>query len=232
MEHVFNHEELPSGKTIFRHFGEDGSLIEETHGYGMLDIAVKYTFEAGIKTHETYFVKRRVASRRTYEKARGDYVDMPAADTTLEDIGAQMLRAVAKERRQRSLEAKQHVPDVDEARRLDAFCSMIMGKGKTEDAVQWLQSKDHSLGERNWSSSKRLVDRLSALGCVKIYACEIDVYEDGLENTGHLVIELPVDAAARSKILKNVDRLASESGYVSVHGFWENWYCAREGHRL
>jgi len=19
---------------------------------------------------------------------------------------------------------------------------------------------------------------------------------------------------------------------VSVHGFWENWYCAREGHRL
>lgn len=213
MERVFRNEELPSGKVIFRDFDEDGSLLQEMHGYGTLDIAIKYAFDAGIKVCETYFAKRRMVSRRTYEKARTAYTDMPAADATLKDIGAEMLRVVAKERRQRGLEAKQHRPDPDDARRLDAFCSMIMAKGIREDAVQWIQSKSHSLGERNWGSSKRLVNRLSALGCVNIYACDVDVYEEDFENTGHLVIELPSDTAARSKILKTLDRLASESGY-------------------
>jgi hypothetical protein len=213
MEHASNHEELPSGKMIFRHFGEDGSLVEESHQYGTLDIGIKYEFEGGVKVSETYFAKRRMVSRRTYEKARTAYNDMPAADNRLDDIGAEMLRAVARERRQRSLEAKRHRPDPDEARRLDAFCSAIMDKGKREDAVQWIQTRSHTLGERNWGGSKRLVNRLSALGCVRICACEVDVYEDGSENTGHLVVELPAEAAARSKILKAIDRLASESGY-------------------
>ncbi len=213
MEHVYDREELPSGKLIMRHFGEDGSLVEETHSYGTLDIGIKYEFEAGVKVYETYFAKRRMVSRRSYEKARTAYADMPTADATLEDIGAQMLHAAAKERRQHRLEVKQHAPDPDEARRLDAFCSMIMDKGKTEDAVQWIQTKTHTLGERDWRGSKRLVDRLSALGCANVYACEVDVYEADAENTGHLVVELPAEAAKRSKILKTIDRLASECGY-------------------
>lgn len=213
MEHVFKHEQLPSGKLIVRHYGDDGSLVDETHMYGIVDIGIKYDFRAGAKVDETYFAKGRMVSRRTYEKARTAYADMPAADCTLEDSGAALLKGAAKEQRQRSLEAKQHRPDPDEAQRLDAFCSTLMEKGKTEDAITWIREKTHTLGERNWGSSKRLVGRLSALGCVRIYACEIDDYEDGLENTGHLVVELPTDVAVRSKILKALDRLASEIGY-------------------
>lgn len=213
MEHAFKHEQLPSGKVIIRHFGEDGSLVEETHCFGALDVAIKYDFRAGVKVDETYFAKGRLVGRRTYEKTRTTYTDMPAADGTVEDSGAELLRALAKERRQRSAEAKQHRPNPDEARKNDAFCSMVMDKGRREDAVQWIQMKSHTLGERNWSSSKRLVDRLTTLRCVHIYACEIDVYEDCFENTGHLVVDLPTEAAARSKILKMIGRLAAETGY-------------------
>ena len=212
MERVYKQEKLPSGKMIRRTFEEDGSLIEESHGYGLLDIGIKYEFEAGVKVRETYFAKRRIVSRRTYEKARVAYADMPAADGTLEDWGADLLKAVAKERRRRRMEAERHTPDPGEARRQDDFCSAIMGEGKREDAVQWIQTRSHTLGERNWSSSKRLVTRLAKLGCVNVYACQIDVYEEG-ENTGHLVVELPGDTLARSKILNAIDRLASETGY-------------------
>ena len=213
MEHVFQHEQLPSGKVIIRHFGDDGSLVFEQHSYGMLDIGIKYDYIAGVKTGETYFYKRRLVSRRTYEKGRSDYEDMPAADSTLEDWGASLLQAVGRERRQRTAQAKQHNPDPDVALKNDAFCSGVMDKGKREDAVQWIQTRSHTLGERNWSGSKRLVDRLSALGCVHIYACEIDVYGNSEENTGHLVVELPTIVSARSKILMMIDRLAEESGY-------------------
>ena len=213
MEHVFKHEQLPSGKTIIRHFGDDGSLVEETHGYGLLDIAIKYDFGSGVKSGETYFCRRRLVSRRTYEKARKKYKDMPRADGTLEDWGATLLRGAAREGRQRSAEAKQHRPDLDEARERDLFCSNLMNEGRTENAVEWIKNKTHTLGERDWSRSKRLVARLLAVGCVHIYACEIDVYEPSDENTGHLVVELPKTGAARSKILKMINRLAREVGY-------------------
>ncbi len=213
MEHVFEHEQLPSGKTIIRHFGEDGSLVDETHGYGVLDIAIRCDFRAGAKVGETYFAKGRMVTRRTYDKARTAYTDMPVADGTLQDSGAELLRAVARERRERSVAAKKHRPGPAAAQNSDAFCSRVMENGRRENLVPWIQTKNHTLGERNWSSSKRLVERLSALGCVNIYACEIDVYEDGFENTGHLVVELPTETAARTKILKAIGRLASETGY-------------------
>ena len=78
------YEKLSSGKTIIRRYDDnDGSLVEETHGYGILEIAIKYTFSKGVKTDELYFAKRRMVSRRTYEKARIDYADMPPADGTI-----------------------------------------------------------------------------------------------------------------------------------------------------
>jgi hypothetical protein len=213
MEQEPEYEELPTGKTINRQFGADGSLFQESHTYGELDIGIQFDFKAGVKVYETYFAKKRIVSRRTYEKARVAYPDMPAANGTLKDTGAELLRAAAKEQRQHKLEAKQHQPVAEHGRKSDSFCSTLMAKGRREDAVAWIQNKNHTLGERNWRSSKGLVDRLARLGCVQIYACDVDVYDDGLENTGHLVIELPPDAKVRTQILNGIGRLASEQGY-------------------
>jgi hypothetical protein len=116
MDHVFKHEQLPSGKTIIRHFGDDGSLVEETHGYGVLDIAIKYDFTAGIKVDETYFAKRRMVSRRTYEKARTAYTDMPTADLSVEDFGASLLRDERRQQRQNKAEAERRLAQSAESR--------------------------------------------------------------------------------------------------------------------
>ena len=152
MEKLFKHEQLPSGKIIIRQFADDGSVIVETHRYGALEIAIKYDFREGVKIDETYFSKRRIVGRRTYEKARAAYADMPVAEDALRDYGAELLRALARERRQRNIEAKKRQPDPDEARKLDEFCSALMEKGRSEDAVRWVQTRKHTLGERNWSA--------------------------------------------------------------------------------
>ena len=96
MEPVFKHEQLPSGKVIMRLFADDGTLLEERHTYGVLDIGIQYDFSEGAKIAETYFAKRRIVGRRTYEKARVAYADMPPADAASEDFGASLL-ATAQE---------------------------------------------------------------------------------------------------------------------------------------
>jgi hypothetical protein len=116
MEHVFKHEQLPSGKMINRHFGDNGSLVEETHGYGVLDIAIKYDFKAGAKVDETYFAKRRMVSRRTYEKARVAYPDMPPADNAIEDFGSLLLQEVRKQQRQNKVKAERRLAESAESR--------------------------------------------------------------------------------------------------------------------
>ena len=91
-EHATKHERLPSGKTISRRFSPSGSIIEEHHVYGNLDIGIKFFFKGGIKTDEMYFSKGCLVSKRVYEKSRVNYKDMPPADQTLEDWGGQLLR--------------------------------------------------------------------------------------------------------------------------------------------
>jgi len=137
---------------------------------------------------------------------------MPAADEKLEDTSAWLLRAVAKERKQKQLASKQHQPDPEEARKLDEFCGVMMSQGSREDAASWIRNKNHALGERDWRGSKRLVDRFLELGCLHVYACKIDRCDEGA-NTGHLVLELPMERDARAKVLKAIGRVASDAGY-------------------
>jgi hypothetical protein len=207
------HEKLPSGKSISRQFDDDGSLVMESHGYGLLDIAIQFSFKAGVKIEETYFSKRRVVSRRAYEKVRTNYKDMPPADTVLEDWGAKLLKDMAKERREHQVEASKHIPNAEKAQKSDTFCTSMMGRGKCNDVREWIKTKNHTLGEMDWLGSKNLVKKLDSLGCLNIYACEIHADEDIHENTGHLVIELPKTQPERKNVLKKIDSLAREQGF-------------------
>ena len=116
MQHVFKHEQLPSGKTIIRLFGDGGTLVEEQHAYGVLDIGIKCDFAAGVKVAETYFAKRRIVGRRTYEKARGAYPDMPPPDVAVEDFEASLLRDVRTQQRQNRAEAERRLAESAESR--------------------------------------------------------------------------------------------------------------------
>ncbi len=206
-------EKLASGKEIFRDFAPDGSLAREQHSYRLIDIGITYVFSEGSKIEESYFYKKKLVGRRTYEKALAKYPDMPAPDTGMKDWGTDVLRAAAKESKEHNLESNQHQVNPDDARDSDNFCEERLQDGKTEDAIKWIKTRGHTLGERDRAASRRLVERLALAGCVKIWACEIDTYEDGTENTGHLVVKLPKAKAVRAKVLKMMDQLARDTGY-------------------
>ncbi len=213
METGSGYEELPSGKVIIRDFAPDGSLATERHMHGLVDIAIEYVFRDSAKIQESYFYKKKLVGRRAYQKARAKYPDMPEPDLGLKDWGKDVLRAATKERREHDLKSKHHQASAKEALKSDKFCGNRLQEGKTQDAVEWIKAKGHTLGERDPSASKRLVKRLAVAGCVKIWACEIGPYEDGTENTGHFVVKLPKAKRARAEVLKMIDRLARETGY-------------------
>lgn len=96
------YEDLPSGKTVVRTFDEDGRIASETHSYGLLEIACSFEFAAGKKTAESFFVKKRMAGRARYEKARAQYPDMPEADRTMPDTGAELIRLAGIEKKQKA----------------------------------------------------------------------------------------------------------------------------------
>lgn len=207
------HEQLPSGKTIFRRFNADGELTRETHAYGALEIALEINFTKGTRTGETYFVKKRLVARARYEQARKNFSDMPPADPLLEDTSGELVKAVAHERRERQQAARARKPDPEKGHQIDTFCLATMKRGKREDAVSWIESSRNSLGELSHAASRRLVAKLLRLGCKQIHACEIDDYDEGC-NTGHVVVELPSEAERRKAILRELDRLASDQGYA------------------
>ena len=202
-----------------RQFDAGGKLLRETRGYleangSRLAILLMREYKAGRVIGETDIVKGRVVSRRSYDKARVNFPPMPAPNTSIEDRNARLLRTMAAERRSRHDAAKAHVRHRQRGRDLDGFCRKLMREGASADAVAWVKERDHTLGEMDEPASRRLVARLVKLGCVAITACKIDRYDNGLENTGHVVVELPASTATRGKILRALARLSEHQGYT------------------
>jgi len=208
------HEQLASGKTIIRKFDAEGRLTSEMHHYNMLTIALQMEFVAGVKTEETYMLKRRLVSRARYEKARAEYPDMPAADDSLPDTCGEMVKLAAREQRDFRERAKAQQPNPAAAAQIDTFCEKMMADGQRADAASWVKSSQHTLGELSSRASRGLVGKLARLGCQQIHACKIDAYDDGHENTGHLVVELPTDAQARQAVLREVGKIAARNGFT------------------
>jgi hypothetical protein len=207
------HEQLPSGKTIMRQFDGDGRVMSETHTYGTLDIAIAFEFTDGVKTGEMYFVNKKLASRKRYEKARVEYADMPCPDTEVEDFGGELLKDVRAQRQQRARAAKEHIPDPGAAARIDEFCQSMLAAGKRADAESWIESKGHTLGEYSHAKSRNLVRKLLRIGARCVHVCDIDDYDDNQENSGHLVVELPDDSEKRRQVLREIDRIVAPQGY-------------------
>lgn len=207
------HEELPTGKKIMRNFDGDGRVTSEIHMYGMLDIAIEFEFNEGVKTGEMYFVNKKLISRNRYEKARVQYADMPCPDTEIEDFGGELLKDMRAQRQQRARAAKEHIPDPGAAARIDEFCQSMLATGKRADAESWIESKEHTLGEYPHAKSRNLVRKLLRIGARRVHVCDIDCYDDNQENSGHLVVELPDDSEKRRLVLREIDRLVTAQGY-------------------
>jgi hypothetical protein len=182
------------------------------HSYGMLEIALVIEYAKGEKAGETYFVKKKMATRAKYEKARAAYEKMPAANSSGEDPNVEFLKAVSEERQEGRRRLKEHQPDLQMGERLNAFCRELIQKENSEDAALWIKNPKATLGELSRTASRALVDKLIEKGAIRIHACEI-FRESGFENTGHLVVELPMKPEARSSILKIAGSWAMKLGF-------------------
>jgi hypothetical protein len=205
-------EELPSGKCIRWSFDPNGELLSETHSYGLLDIAIQIDYQAGSVVSELYFIKRSLVSRARYEKVRADFPDMPPADAALEDLSGDLVKSASREKRERRKALAHRPVDPEQARHIDEFCKSLMAQGEHADAITWVESPTHTLGELTNAGSKKLVQKLAKLGCESIHACDIET-QNADANTGHLVVELPTDAPRRKRILREIVRLAHQQGY-------------------
>lgn len=205
---------LPSGKRITRYRASDGRLISESHGYGeALEIDISTEFRDGKPAEETYFHRRRMVSRKAYDKARANYPDMPPPSLGLADVVAELQTELAQERREDRRNRKQHVPDPARAIALDAFCDELLRKGDVCDAREWLQDPKARMGELDRRASRALLATLERKGATRVWACDIQTEVDGMSGTSHLVVELPADADARAALLGYLARNAHRQGF-------------------
>jgi hypothetical protein len=142
-------EKLASDKTILREFASDGSLVREMHSYGRLDVAIDIQFEHGKKVEELYFSKGRMASRRTYEKVRLSFPDMPPADFALEDVSGSLVTELRRDERRRKAEAE---------RRLEASVESRYARPASTNWLRIISGNDAHLVEfesRDWKALAR-----------------------------------------------------------------------------
>ena len=206
-------ETLTTGKNIHREFDRHNHLKRESHFYGSLDIAVNSDFSNGTKTGERYFVKRKLASRRSYERARLKYKDMPMADASFKDFGAHLLSLLAAERKAATAARKSHIPNRENAEKINKFCRQLIANGLHADAPIWIKNPKHTLGEMDHKASNKLVQKLTRAGASRIFVCEIANYGEEGQNSGHLVVELSKTRTLRPKLLEYIARLAQEEGF-------------------
>jgi hypothetical protein len=95
------------------------------------------------------------------------------------------------------------------------FIKQFLASNKAE-AREWLrggpETSFRNLGEMEADESSEFVERLYGLSAEKVLAVEINEYPEGA-NTGHLLVQLPVDDSFRAALF-NFEREHAES-----HGF-------------
>ena len=195
-------ETTPSGKQVVREYRADGSLSREIESHA--DAAGKRTgisriahIRRGHAIGESYIVGARLAPRELYERARVNYPDMPAADTSIEDVGTERLEDTYRRTRWRG----GMQPPAEVAREMDRVANEVMNRGRHEDAVAWTRAGEHTFADLNAATTRFLVDELVELGAVAVYACRLHTFADGFENSDHLVIELPTAPQPRANVI-------------------------------
>lgn len=215
--------EFPSGLFRQRVFNAGGELMSESYSHGIA-ILLDAKFKAGRKLSETYIVRRRLASRRGYEKARQDFPDMPPPDTSLVDDNAELLRDLRLERKQRARAKVRHQADPLQAEKLDRFCQELLASKTGEDCLAWPGHGRFSFGEMSPAASRRLLADLLALGCTAVTAIDIEQPEPGFRTAGELVIELPAAAGSRARLFKRLGRYAVQRGFEPYMDHGQRYY--------
>ena len=138
---------------------------------------------------------------------------MPAADQNTEDFDVAFRRALKEGGDHIETEPKVQLPDVAAGLAHDEWCGKLIAETGGEDAYAWFDNPKATLGLMNRAKSRRMLTNLKSAQCGSVFACDIDRTDSPYENTGHLVIELPLDSNMRKKVFKLAGRIVQAQGY-------------------
>ena len=104
---------------------------------------------------------------------------------------------------------------------MDDFFAQFLNSFTTREAQSWLEESTvedfRSLSEHETTEeSLALVKELYAAGATTVLAVEINEYEWG-QNSGRLVIELPMDSSSRAAVLQIVNDIGRSQGFDPEH---------------
>lgn len=201
---------LPSGKTVMTQHDEGGRLKSESHSYGIMRIALTRDHDQNGTVTEMLFVNRKLVSRARYEKERAGFADMPPAEASGGDVGAELLAGVRAEHRSRR--KVRAVPDSLRGQRLDEFCTALMSEGECVEVLAGALDLPIRLGEKSERSSKSFLATLRRQAAEAVWACGISRGAEG-NDCNDLVVELPTDPAKRKALMRTAARVAHEQGF-------------------
>lgn len=103
----------------------------------------------------------------------------------------------------------------------DSFAQQFLDAPDTREALGWLNEDttgmQRFLGEGLPAQQARdFVQGLYDAGAKQVWVVKIDSYDDGMENSGKMLIELPDDTEQRSEILLKADEINLSQGFDPI----------------
>ena len=108
----------------------------------------------------------------------------------------------------------------------DDFIQKLLDNPNKSEAFAWLdestERSHRTLGELDSNDSITLVDELYKTGALEVLAVDIKTYLDGSQNTGKLIIILPSDSMARTRVFDWEAKQSAALGYDPTPDFGQN----------
>lgn len=206
-------DKRPDGVTVSRQLDAELDLRSEKFRSPDNRLTVEFHYDRGLISGVFCFAAASLISSRRYEKERVRYPGMPPVGPGQTD-GDATLKLLLKEERQARRERNCAAsPDPAIAAQRDAFCQAILDDGAPVEAFGWMTGRRNTLGERDRTASRRLMDRLASCGPEAVYACEREELDAGAWSAASLVVRLPQDRESRRKLFAFAEKLAEKQGF-------------------
>ena len=197
--------EMHDGTGVQKGWHSDGSLLGEiTWLNGTWTGRQRVYFQGGGFVGESYWIKGRQVSKRKYFEACKSDPALPRYDS-----GDILKPALRRTRRK----AVAHPIPAEE----DPAVGEWLADPQTKEALQWLKegpTLDRTLGELpTREASVKLVEKLYALGALKVWAVRIESSDPAEGNTGKLLIGLPMEKQSRQKLFRWAAKEARRHGF-------------------
>jgi len=211
--------EMRNGTGISREWHENGTLyMEIPYVDGFQHGVARMWYQTGLpQGDDTYFFEGRVVSKAKFDKLSKERDAMKRGELPPRLTG-EALRSI------RAARAKG--PEILNRKLTgEKFARELSLNGV--EALSWLyegEPETRTLGE-DWTpeDSIEFVERAYALGALSVIAFDIDVYDEGFQNTGNLAIVLPQPGPDRAALFDLERELAEERGFEGTRDSGGKW---------